>query len=74
MKSHTAALNKFHSSSPCKMSGETLYLEEGEGLAVCGKPKHLNCNEIPAQQELSDCLHLLPKMSSLTSLIIETSG
>lgn len=34
--------------------------EEREGLAVCGKPKHLACQGIPAQQELPDCLHLPP--------------
>ena len=40
-------------------------------MAACGKPKYLNCYGIPAQQELSDCLHLPSKMSILTSLKIE---
>lgn len=74
MKPHTTALNKLISFSLQKMSGEAFSLEEGEGLAVCGKPKHLICDGIPAQPELSDCFHLPSKMSIPTSLKIETSG
>lgn len=67
MKSHATAPNEFDSSSLCKVNGDTFSLEEGEGLALCGKPKHLKCCGIPAQQELSHRLHLPSQASVLTA-------